>query len=167
MTGQEENYLWEYLEHLRKETLAHDPAMFESQVPKDLEISEEACEFFRSMGELGAFPVGFIENIIQEKTGSLMPSGLSVGKSSESPQQQEQQQEKTNFDVVLKGFAAESKVKLIKEVKNMLNIGLKDAKEQVEGVSKEPLVLFKAAPKDKAEELLSQLKELGAEVELQ
>ena len=72
-------------------------------------------------------------------------------------------EEKTDFDVVLKGFDAKAKIKIIKEVRTLMDLGLKEAKEVVEGA---PKTLKKGLDKDAAEELKAKLEGLGAEVEL-
>ncbi len=70
--------------------------------------------------------------------------------------------EKTEFDVVLNSPGAQ-KLKIVKEVKNLLGLGLKEAKELVDSA---PAVLKKGVPKEEAESIKNALTELGAEVEL-
>ncbi len=71
-------------------------------------------------------------------------------------------QEKTEFDVVLKSAGA-NKLAVVKEVKNLLGIGLKEAKDLVDGA---PGVLKQGASKDDAESLKNSLTAAGAEIEL-
>jgi len=71
-------------------------------------------------------------------------------------------EEKTEFDVVLTS-AGQAKLKVVKEVKNILGIGLKDAKDLVDGA---PSTIKEALPKDEAEKLKEALEETGASVEL-
>lgn len=70
--------------------------------------------------------------------------------------------EKTEFDVVLNS-AGGAKLAVVKEVKNLLGIGLKDAKELVDGA---PGVIKEACSKEEAESLKAALEGAGAEVEL-
>lgn len=70
--------------------------------------------------------------------------------------------EKTEFDVVLKA-AGGSKLAVVKLVKEMTGLGLKEAKEKVDGA---PATLKEAVSKDEAEALKAQLEEAGAEVEI-
>ena len=72
-------------------------------------------------------------------------------------------EEKTEFDVVLAGFDAAAKIKVIKAVREATGLGLADAKKAVEGV---PYTLKEAASKEDAEELKKKLEESGAKVEL-
>ncbi|MDO5048146.1 MAG: 50S ribosomal protein L7/L12 [Anaerococcus sp.] len=70
--------------------------------------------------------------------------------------------EKTEFDVVLKS-AGSAKINVIKIVKDVAGLGLKDAKALVDAA---PKAVLEGVAKDKAEEVKSQLEEAGAEVEL-
>jgi len=71
-------------------------------------------------------------------------------------------EEKDEFDVILTGFG-ENKVAVIKAVRAVTGLGLKEAKDAVEGT---PTPIKEAAGKDEAEELKKQLEEAGASVEL-
>ena len=70
--------------------------------------------------------------------------------------------EKTEFDVVMTSFGAE-KIKVIKEVRGMLGLGLAEAKAAVEGV---PHTLKEGLSKDDAEAMKKQVEEAGGKVEL-
>ena len=74
------------------------------------------------------------------------------------------QEEKEFFDIKLTGFDAKAKIKVIKEARALTGLGLKEAKELVEGA---PSVLKKEVKKDEAEEILKKLVELGATAELE
>ena len=71
-------------------------------------------------------------------------------------------EEKTEFDVVLKSFGAK-KLDVIKVVREITGLGLKEAKEMVDGA---PSVLKEGLDKAAAEDLKKNLEEAGAEVEL-
>ncbi|GAA4279113.1 50S ribosomal protein L7/L12 [Aquimarina mytili] len=71
-------------------------------------------------------------------------------------------EEKTEFDVILKA-AGGSKLAVVKLVKELTGLGLKDAKELVDGA---PKAVKEGVAKDEAEALKAQLEEAGAEVEL-
>lgn len=72
------------------------------------------------------------------------------------------EEEKTSFDVVLKAAGA-SKLAVVKLVKELTGLGLKEAKEMVDGA---PSVVKEGIAKADAENLKKQLEEAGAEVEL-
>jgi large subunit ribosomal protein L7/L12 len=71
--------------------------------------------------------------------------------------------EKTHYDVELSGFDAATKIKLIKEVRASLGLGLKEAKETVES---SPTWIKKELVKDEAEALKAKLEALGATIRL-
>ena len=70
--------------------------------------------------------------------------------------------EKTEFTVMLKSFG-DSKMGVIKAVKDVMGLGLKDAKELVE---KAPVALKENVSKDEADDLMKKLADCGAELEL-
>ena len=72
------------------------------------------------------------------------------------------EEEKTEFDVVLKAAGA-NKIAVIKVVRALTGLGLKEAKEMVDGA---PKTLKEAVSKDEAEKIAAELKEAGAEVEV-
>jgi large subunit ribosomal protein L7/L12 len=72
------------------------------------------------------------------------------------------EEEKDSFDVVLTG-AGDKKIQVIKVVRAVTGLGLKEAKDLVDGA---PGTVKEGAPKEEAESIKSQLEEAGAEVEL-
>ena len=72
------------------------------------------------------------------------------------------EEEKTEFDVILKSFGA-SNMNVIKVVRGITGLGLKESKELVEGC---PKAIKEAVSKDEAESIQKQLEEAGAEVEV-
>ncbi|NBC17933.1 MAG: 50S ribosomal protein L7/L12 [Bacteroidetes bacterium] len=71
-------------------------------------------------------------------------------------------EEKTEFDVVLKNYG-DSKIGVIKEVRSLTGLGLKEAKELVDEA---PSTIKEAVSKEEAEDMQSKLEGAGAEVEL-
>ena len=71
-------------------------------------------------------------------------------------------EEKSSFDITLKSAGA-SKLAVVKLVKEITGLGLKDAKDMVDGA---PKAIKEGVPKDEAEAAKKQLEEAGAEVEL-
>ena len=88
--------------------------------------------------------------------GAVMMAGPAGGGSAE------QAEEKTTFDVILKEFG-EKKIQVIKEVRAMTGLGLKEAKDLVEGA---PKAVKEGLNKEDAEAARKQLEEVGAVVEL-
>ena len=73
------------------------------------------------------------------------------------------EEEKTEFDVILAGFDAAKKIGVIKVVRELTGLGLKEAKDLVEAA---PKPLKEAIAKDEAEKIKKQLEEAGAKVEV-
>ena len=109
-----------------------------------LEAAELATKLEGEWGESAAAPGGVM---------LMMAHGADAGVAAE---------EQTEVDVVLKS-AGEKKINVIKEVRAITGLGLKEAKDLVEGA---PKPVKEGASKDEAEELKKKLEEAGAEVEL-
>lgn len=83
------------------------------------------------------------------------------GELTEETQPEEQQ----SFSLVLTGFAVSGKLKLIKELKDMLKIGLKEAKDQLEAVEKAPITIAKGISKETHQVVADRLAALGGTTE--
>jgi large subunit ribosomal protein L7/L12 len=90
--------------------------------------------------------------------GAVMMAGPAAGAGEAAAEVEEQ----TEFDVVLKA-AGEKKIQVIKVVREATGLGLKEAKELVDGA---PKPVKEGLPKEEADALAEKLKEQGAEVEL-
>ncbi|MDD6050847.1 MAG: 50S ribosomal protein L7/L12 [Clostridiales bacterium] len=75
-------------------------------------------------------------------------------------------EEKTEFDVVLKGFDAAAKLKVLKVIREVCGLGLKEAKDFVEAAAAGPKTVKEGLSKEDAEKLAAQIKEVGGEVEI-
>ena len=73
------------------------------------------------------------------------------------------EEEKTEFDVVLKGFDAAAKLKVLKVIREVCGLGLKEAKDFVESA---PKTIKEAASKEECEKIKAKLAEVGATVEI-
>ena len=102
--------------------------------------------------------VGELEDKWDVTAGGGAPVMMAGGAGGEAGGEEEQ----TAFDVVLKGFG-DQKIKVIKAVREITGLGLKDAKEKVESA---PTTIEEGLEKDEAEGLKEQLEESGAEAEL-
>ena len=72
-------------------------------------------------------------------------------------------EEKTEFDVILKAFPDSGKLAVIKAVRSITGLGLKEAKDMVEGA---PKAIKEGVSKDEADKVAEELKAAGAEVEI-
>jgi len=105
--------------------------------------------------------VNELAEILKEEYG-IEPAAAAVAVAGPAAGGEEAAAEQTEFDVILKAPGG-SKLAIVKLVKEMTGVGLKDAKELVD---KAPTAIKEKVTKDEAEALKTQLEEAGAEVEL-
>ncbi|AGC66811.1 50S ribosomal protein L7/L12 [Candidatus Uzinura diaspidicola str. ASNER] len=105
--------------------------------------------------------VNDLAKILKEKYG-LDPSANLAIPSLPKAEILDKSKEKTSFDLILKG-AGSAKLTVVKRIKDLIGLGLKESKDLVDNVPKH---LKKGLSKEEAESLKKQLEEVGAEVEL-
>ncbi len=104
-----------------------------------------------------------LKNILKDEYGIEPAAGaVAVAAAPGAGGGGEAAEEKTEFDVILVE-AGDKKINVIKEVRAITGLGLKEAKDLVEAGGK---AVKEAAPKDEAEEIKKKLEEAGAKVEL-
>jgi len=120
-------------------------------------------EFAEQLVNLSVKEVNELADILKEEYGiepAAAPVAAAAGGGAEEGGAQEEEQ--TEFDVILKS-AGSSKLKVVKLVKELTSLGLKEAKSLVDSA---PTPLKEAVTKDEADGFKSQLEEVGAEVEI-
>lgn len=120
-------------------------------------------EFAEQLVNLSVKEVNELADILKNEYGIEPAAAAPVAAA--QPQEEEggaAEEEQTEFDVVLKS-AGSQKLAVVKLVKELTSLGLKEAKELVDSV---PKPLKEAVTKDEAEGLKNQLEESGAEVEI-
>lgn len=119
-----------------------------------------AAEIVDALKEMTLLEASELVKAIEEEFGvsAAAPVAVAAGPAAEA----EPVEEKTNFDVVLEGFG-DNKIAVIKAVREITGLGLKEAKETVEGA---PKAIQEGVAKDKAEEIKAKLEEAGAAVTL-
>ena len=103
-----------------------------------------------------------LSKMLEEKWGVSAAAPVAVAAAGGAAAAAEAVEEKTEFDVILADAGA-NKINVIKEVRAITGLGLKEAKELVEGA---PAVVKEGVAKADAEEMKKQLEEAGATVEL-
>ncbi len=114
-----------------------------------------------SLVNLTVKEVNELANVLKEEYG-IEPAAAAVAVAAAPAAGAAAAEEKTNFDVVLKS-AGSANLQVVKLVKELTGLGLKEAKEMVDGA---PSVLKEGLAKAEAEDLKKKLEEAGAEVEL-
>ena len=118
-------------------------------------------DFAEQLVNLTVKEVNELADILKEEYG-IEPAAAAVAVAGPAAGGGEAAEEKTEFDVILKA-AGGSKLAVVKLVKELTGLGLKDAKGLVDGA---PAAIKEGVSKDEAEGLKSSLEEAGAEVEL-
>ena len=118
------------------------------------------AEFIEAIKELSVLELTERVKACEEEFGVSAAAGVVVAAAGAGAAAEE---EKTEFDVELTEVPAASKIKVIKVVREVTGLGLKEAKELVEAA---PKVVKEAAAKADAEELKKKLEEVGAKVTL-
>jgi len=117
-----------------------------------------------AIGELTAMELADLAKKLEDKFG-VQPVMATAGVASVAPSAEQTAapaEEKTLFDVVLTGFGA-NKIQVIKEVRAITNLGLKESKDLVESL---PKPLKEKVSKEEAEEIKKKLEAAGATVEI-
>ena len=122
---------------------------------------EEVIDFIENMTvmELSGFVKELEEKFGVSAAAPMMVAGAGAAAGGDAGEAAE---EKTDFTVTLKAFGSE-KIKVIKTVRELTSLGLKEAKDLVEGA---PQAVLEAVPKEDAETAADKLKAVGAEVEI-
>ncbi|MGK7903801.1 MAG: 50S ribosomal protein L7/L12 [Hormoscilla sp.] len=116
-----------------------------------LEASELVKQIEDAFGVSAAAPAG----------GGMMMMAPGVAGGAAAPA--EEVEEQTEFDVVLEEFPADKKIAVLKVVRALTGLGLKEAKDLVEGA---PKAIKEAIAKDAAEDAKKQLEEAGAKISI-
>jgi large subunit ribosomal protein L7/L12 len=120
-------------------------------------------EFAEQLVNLSVKEVSELADILKEEHGiEPAAAAVAVAAGPGGGGEGEAAEEQTEFDVILKSAGA-AKLKVVKEVKSLLGVGLKDAKELVDNA---PGAVKEGVPKEEAEKVKEALEEVGAEVEL-
>ncbi|WP_124060673.1 50S ribosomal protein L7/L12 [Gordonibacter sp. Marseille-P4307] len=116
-------------------------------------------EIIEALKEMSLLEASELVSMIEETFGvsAAAPAAVAVAAAPA-----EAAEEKSDFDVVLEGFG-DNKIAVIKVVREITGLGLKEAKEAVEGA---PKAIAEAVAKDKADEMKAKLEEAGAAVTL-
>lgn len=125
-------------------------------------MSEKITQLIEDVKGLTVLELSELVKALEEEFGVSAAAPAAVAVAGPAAAAAPAAEEKTDFDVVLKSAGAE-KIKVIKVVREATGLGLKEAKELVDGA---PKTIKEGAAKEEAEDLKKKLEEVGAEVEL-
>lgn len=119
-------------------------------------------EIIEALKEMSLLEASELVKMIEETFGVSAAAPVAVAAAGAAAGADAGAEEKTEFDVILEGFG-DNKIAVIKVVREITGLGLKEAKETVEGA---PKPVAEGVTKEKAEEIKAKLEEAGAAVTL-
>jgi len=134
-----------------------------SEEKKEVQVPEKFQDLVKKIEELSVLDLSELVKVLEEKFGvSAQPAVAAVAAPAAGAGDEAGAEEKSEFDVEL-AAVGESKIAVIKAIKEITGVGLKDAKDIVEGA---PKVIKEKVAKAEAEEMKKKLEEAGASVNL-
>jgi large subunit ribosomal protein L7/L12 len=127
-----------------------------------VEVSAQMEEFISYIEKLSVLELSKLVKALEERLGvsAAAPMAMAAAPAAAAPAAAVEEQ--TEFTVILKSFG-DNKIGVIKEVRAITGLGLKEAKDLVEGA---PKAVKEAVSKDEAQKIKTQLEGAGAQVEL-
>ena len=119
-------------------------------------------EILEAISSMSVMEVVDLISAMEEKFGVSAAAAVAAAPAATAGDGGAAAEEKTEFDVVMSSFGS-NKVSVIKAVRSITGLGLKEAKEMVEGA---PTTVKEGASKEEAEDIKKQLEEAGASVEV-
>ncbi|QIT56417.1 50S ribosomal protein L7/L12 [Aquisalimonas sp. 2447] len=123
-------------------------------------VSKE--DILETIGNMSVLEIVDLIEAMEEKFGVTAAAAVAAAPAAAGGGEAEAAEEQTEFDVILSSFG-DNKVGVIKAVRGITGLGLKEAKEVVEGA---PSPLKEGVSKDEADDMKSKLEEAGASVEI-
>lgn len=125
-------------------------------------------KLIEEIGNMTVLELSELVKALEEKFGVSATAPVAVGGVPTAgvpadETEEEEEEEQTEFNVVLKDFGAK-KIPVIKEVRSITSLGLREAKEKVESA---PVAILEAVSKEEADKVKEQLEAVGATVELE
>ena len=125
-------------------------------------MSEKVTSLIEEVKSLTVLELSELVKALEEEFGVSAAAPVAVAAAPAAGGAAPAAEEKSEFDVVLEDAGAE-KIKVIKVVREITGLGLKDAKDLVDGA---PKTIKEAAPKAEADEMKKKLEEVGAKITL-
>lgn len=136
--------------------------MSEDVKVQETAISPEMEKFITYIENMTVLQLSELIKTLENRLGVSAAAPIAAAGPAAVAADVEEVEEKTEFDIILTSFGS-SKVPVIKIVRTITGLGLKDAKDLVEAA---PKAIKEAAPKDEAEKIKKELEAAGATVEL-
>jgi len=125
-------------------------------------MAADLNELAESLSELTVMEAANLVKMLEEKWGVSAAAPVAVAAGPAAAGAEEAAEEQTEFDVIL-SEVGDKKINVIKAVREITSLGLKEAKEVVEGA---PKPIKEGVTKEEAEEIKTKFEEVGAKVEI-
>ena len=125
-------------------------------------MATDTAKVLETLGKMTVLELVELKNAIEEEWGVTAAAPVAVAAAGPAGDGAAAEEEKDSFDVVLTG-AGDKKIQVIKVVRAITGLGLKEAKDLVDGA---PNAVKEGAAKEEADSIVAQLEEAGASVEL-
>ena len=127
-----------------------------------IEVSKEMDQFISYVENLTVLELSSLVKALEDRLGVTAAAPIAVAAAPAAGDGAGAEEEKTEFDVILASFGA-NKIAVIKEVRSLTGLGLKDAKDLVESA---PKAVKEGVTKDESNEVKEKLEAAGATVEV-
>ena len=125
-------------------------------------MATDTAKVLETLGKMTVLELVELKNAIEEEWGVTAAAPVAIAAAGPAGDGAAAEEEKDSFDVVLTG-AGDKKIQVIKVVRAITGLGLKEAKDLVDGA---PNAVKEGAAKEEADSIVAQLEEAGASVEL-
>ena len=120
-------------------------------------------EFVSYIENMTVLELSKLVKTLEERLGVSAAAPVAVAAAAPAAAAAAPAEEKTEFDVILAGFDDSKKIAVIKEIRGITGLGLKEAKDLVEGA---PKTIKEAVSKEEADKIKATLEEAGAKIEV-
>ena len=120
-------------------------------------------EFVSYIENMTVLELSKLVKTLEERLGVSAAAPVAVAAAAPAAAAAAPAEEKTEFDVILAGFDAAAKIAVIKEIRGITGLGLKEAKDMVEGA---PKTVKEAVSKEEADKIKATLEGAGAKIEI-
>jgi large subunit ribosomal protein L7/L12 len=129
-----------------------------------IEVPEKFQKLVEMVEKMSVLDLAELVKVLEKKFG-VSASAPVMAAAAASAGATEEKEEKSSFNVLLTS-AGDKKIEVIKVVRDMIGKGLKEAKDMVDAVAKEPQMVKENAKKEEAEDMKKKFEAAGAKIEL-
>jgi large subunit ribosomal protein L7/L12 len=138
----------------------------EESAAKEVVVPEKFKSLVSEIEKMSVIDLSELVGILEDKFGVSSAAPVAIAAAPAAGEADEAAETKSSFDVVVTGVG-EQKIEVIKAVRDITGLGLKEAKDVADKADQEPQKIKEGVKKEEAEEIKQKLEAAGAKVELQ